>query len=184
MNMALVSEIDIFQGVRKEFSKGVAVKLANSKTIEFNYCRNSLIPGLLKTLHTSMKEKLPHKVFEIQDTVHIDAENETGASNKRTLCVMHSHSAKSGIDVIHGILDLVMLKFGMFRNKAKGYDIALSEHPTFLENMQVEISFKGELIGHMGIVHPEVLKNFKIKYPVCALEMHMDDIFDTFEKSA
>lgn len=58
LNMALVSEGDVFQDLRKEHEKGVAVKLANSKTIEFNYCRNSLIPGLLKTLHTSMKEKV------------------------------------------------------------------------------------------------------------------------------
>ena len=97
---------------------------------------------------------------------------------------MHSHSAKSGIDVIHGILDLVMLKFNMFRNKEKGYDICLSEHPTFLKNMQVEITFKGKNIGYMGIVHPEVLKNYKIKYPVCALEIHMNDIFETFEENA
>lgn len=58
LNMALVSEFDIFQGLKKEHQTGVAVKLANSKTIEFNYCRNSLIPGLLKTLHSSMKEKV------------------------------------------------------------------------------------------------------------------------------
>jgi phenylalanyl-tRNA synthetase beta chain len=184
LNMGLISKSEVFEGVRKEFQEGQAVKLANSKTIEFNYVRNSLMPGLLKTLHTSMKEKLPHKVFEIQDTVHIDPENENGASNKRTLCVMHSHTAKSGIDVIHGILDLVMLKFNIFRNKEKGYDINLSQHPTFLENMQVEITFKGQVIGHFGIVHPEVLKNFKIKYPVCALEMHMDEIFEEFENNA
>ena len=62
MNMSLVSEADVFHGMRKEFSEGVAVKLANSKTIEFNYCRNSLMPGLLKTLHTSMKEKVSNFV--------------------------------------------------------------------------------------------------------------------------
>ena len=99
---------------------------------------------------------------------------------------MHSHTQKSGIDVIHGILDLVMLKFGVFRDKVNenGFNIVLSDHPTFLENMQVEVSFKGENIGYMGIVHPEVLKNFKIKYPVCALEIHLDKIFENFENSA
>ena len=97
---------------------------------------------------------------------------------------MHSHSAKSGIDVIHGILDLVMLKFNIFNNKKTGYSIDLSESPTFLENMQVQISFKEKVIGHMGIVHPEVLKNFKIKYPVCALEIHMNEIFEHFELNA
>jgi phenylalanyl-tRNA synthetase beta chain len=97
---------------------------------------------------------------------------------------MHSHSAKSGIDVIHGVLDLVMSKFGAFRHETKGYDIKLSQHPTFLDNMQVEIIFLGETIGHFGIVHPEVLKFFKIKYPVCALEIHMDSIFQHFETSS
>lgn len=97
---------------------------------------------------------------------------------------MHSMASKSGIDVIHGILDLVMLKFGVFRHKTTGYDIVLSNEPTFLENMQVEILFKGEHIGHFGIVHPEVLKNFKIKYPVCALEMHMDKIFEEYEANS
>lgn len=57
LNMGLVSEAEVFDAVRKEKQDGVVVKLANSKTIEFNYCRNSLMPGLLKTLHTSMKEK-------------------------------------------------------------------------------------------------------------------------------
>lgn len=58
LNMGLVSKNEVFEGLRKEFKEGVAVKLANSKTIEFNYCRNSLIPGMLKTLHSSFKEKV------------------------------------------------------------------------------------------------------------------------------
>lgn len=58
MNVGLISKAEVFEGVRKEFQTGVAVKIANSKTIEFNYFRNSLIPGMLKTLHSSMKEKV------------------------------------------------------------------------------------------------------------------------------
>ena len=124
---------------------------------------------------------MPHKIFECQDTVHIDPSNESGASNKRTLCVIHSHSSKSGIDVIHGILDLIMLKLGQVRDKNEGYDIVLSENPTYLDNMQVEIRYKGEAIGNFGIVHPEVLEFFKVKYPVCALEIFIDKILDDYE---
>ena len=58
MNVGLISKAEVFEGVRKEFKTGVAVKIANSKTIEFNYFRNSLLPGMMKTLHTSMKEKV------------------------------------------------------------------------------------------------------------------------------
>lgn len=58
LNMGLVSQAEIFENLRKEYTKGVAVKVANSKTIEFNFFRNSLLPGLLKTLHSNKKEKV------------------------------------------------------------------------------------------------------------------------------
>ena len=58
MNMGLVSRVELFENLRREFNKGIAVKVANSKTIEFNFFRNSLLPGLLKTLHTNKKEKV------------------------------------------------------------------------------------------------------------------------------
>lgn len=97
---------------------------------------------------------------------------------------MYSNVNSSGCDILHGILDLVMQKFGAKRDKVTGYDLVLSEHPTFLENMQVEIRFLGEPIGHFGILHPEVLKAFKIVYPVGALEIHVDKIFENFEENS
>jgi phenylalanyl-tRNA synthetase beta chain len=97
---------------------------------------------------------------------------------------MYSNVNSSGMDLIHGILDLVMLKFGTFRHESKGYDLVLSEHPSFLQNMQVEIRFLGETIGNFGILHPEVLKAFKIVYPVGALEIHVDKLFENFEDSS
>ena len=116
--------------------------------------------------------------------MHIDPSNAAGATNKRTLALVYSNVNSSGMDLIHGILDLIMLKFGATRDAVIGYDLVLSDHPTFLPNMQVEIKFLEKTIGHFGIVHPEVLKAFKIVYPVGALEMHLDDVFDNFEEKS
>lgn len=45
------------------------------------------------------------------------------------------------------------------------------------------IMFKGKQIGSIGVLHPEVLDNFNIKYPVTCFEMDMEDLFEHFKKS-
>ncbi len=43
------------------------------------------------------------------------------------------------------------------------------------------IVFKGKAIGSIGILHPEVLENFKIKYPVTCFELSLGELFDHFK---
>ena len=38
----------------------------------------------------------------------------------------------------------------------------------------------GKKIGSVGVLHPEVLGNFELKYPVSALELDFDSIFAFF----
>ena len=44
-------------------------------------CRTSLLPGLLKTLSKNKSNPLPWKLFEASDTIHLDEEDDVGASN-------------------------------------------------------------------------------------------------------
>lgn len=46
-----------------------AVHISNPKTLEFQVCRTTLLPGLLKTIAANKKMPLPIKVFEISDVV-------------------------------------------------------------------------------------------------------------------
>ena len=40
----------------------------------------------------------------------------------------------------------------------------------------------GSKIGSVGVLHPEVLGNFELKYPVSALELEFDPMFEHFKR--
>ena len=113
LTSGLVSKDELFSHLQREFAEHKAVQLANSKTIEFDFVRTTLLPGVLKTLHSNQKNELPHKLFEVADVCLIDDESDTGARNERRVCVLYSEKKTSGLDLIHGVLDHIMKKFGI-----------------------------------------------------------------------
>lgn len=84
-----------------------AVKLANPKSLEYQVLinclyqvvRTSLLPGVLKTLHSNRKNPLPLKVFEVSDVVLKDDKAERRANNHRRVCAVYSNKT-SGFEVV------------------------------------------------------------------------------------
>lgn len=74
---------------------GLSVRLSNPKTIEFEVCRTSLLPGILKTFREN--KHVPYakgvKLFEISDVVLKDNTNYVGARNERRLCAVYMGAA-------------------------------------------------------------------------------------------
>ena len=81
--------------------------------LEFQVCRTSLLPGLFKTLGNNKSNPLPWRLFEVSDTVHIDPSEDVGASNRRRLNVVYSDSSTSGFEVVHGLVERVMMMRGL-----------------------------------------------------------------------
>lgn len=89
-----------------------AVHVANPKTLEFQVCRTTLLPGLLKTIAANKKMPLPLKVFEVSDVVVKDTNTEVGARNERRICAVNCHK-NAGFEVVHGLLDKIMGALGV-----------------------------------------------------------------------
>ena len=74
---------------------GLSVRLANPKTIEFEVCRTSLLPGILKTFREN--KHVPYakgvKLFEVSDVVLKDPANYVGARNERRVCAVYMGQA-------------------------------------------------------------------------------------------
>ena len=87
----------------------------------------------------------------------------------------------SNFEVIHGLLDLMMTKVGAEFDK-RDYSLALDEtDPRFFPTRGFSVMLKGTKIGSVGVIHPEVLSNFELKYPVSAIELNFDALFDHFK---
>lgn len=181
LTFSLISLKDNYERMRQPINVNECVQLSNPKTLEFEIVRTSLLPGLLKCLQGNRKEPIPQKVFELSDCVVLDAGSETGARNCRKIAAMVCDQS-SNFEVIHGLLDLLMTKVGS--KMLKDYKLVEDAEDTrFFTKRGVSILLKGKKIGSMGVIHPEVLGNFELKYPVSCLEIEFDPMFDHFKSA-
>ena len=94
LTLSLCSKAENYELMGLE-DDGLSVRLANPKTIEFEVCRTSLLPGILKTFREN--KHVPYakgvKLFEVSDVVLKDPKNYVGARNERRLCAVYMGQA-------------------------------------------------------------------------------------------
>jgi len=177
LTFSLISEKENFTKLRK-VNDGTTVVLSNPATTEFEVVRTSLLPCLLKTLHSNKDVPLPLAVYEVSDVVMLDNESDVGATNKRQLCAVYCDTT-SQFELIHGLLDKLMVSLGYtWKENNKGYIIKPSENPTFLEGRSGDIialdNGKESKIGEIGTLHPEVILNFELLCSCSALILDIE----------
>jgi phenylalanyl-tRNA synthetase beta chain len=186
MPLILCSHDENFAWLNRKDDGKTAVKLANPKTVEYQVVRTSLLPGLLKTLSENKAMRLPLQIFETSDVVFKDDTVERRARNERHWAAAY-YGKTSGFEVVHGLLDRVMtmlkvafvtheeglegksVDYSVQKNPGKdGYFIKEIDEPTFFKGRAAAIWVRlgGELrrIGELGVLHPEVLERFDLRY--------------------
>ena len=179
LTFSLLSYKDNYTNMRLPIDENECVQLSNPKTIEFQVVRTSLVPGLLRCLQSNKGETIPQKIFEVQDCAVLDSTTDTGARNIRKVsaCVLDQNS---NFEVIHGLLDLIMIKVGA--TFSKHYHLEENkDDPRYLPTRGFSVILDGKQVGTMGVLHPEVLNNFELKYPVQSIELDFDALFAHFK---
>eukprot|EP01127_Copromyxa_protea_P001282 TRINITY_DN11313_c0_g1_i1.p1 TRINITY_DN11313_c0_g1~~TRINITY_DN11313_c0_g1_i1.p1 ORF type:complete len:605 (+),score=156.66 TRINITY_DN11313_c0_g1_i1:45-1859(+) len=202
LTFSLCSRADNYDKLLKPFDdQGVLV--SNACGEDFQMLRTSLYSGLLKTVHHSQNIPLPINLFEISDICLRSNDVDVGAKNQRCLCALRVDTS-SGFEKLHGLLDRVMilnrvLHFLDYEKWKKYYDATVAEgkkiEGLFYDKYyrivpdQDEVYLPGtcgslilynattkeeQNLGKIGIVHPQVLGNFKIPNPVCAFHINIE----------
>ncbi|KAI1087724.1 phenylalanyl-tRNA synthetase beta chain [Rostrohypoxylon terebratum] len=197
MPLILCSHDENFAWLNRKDDGKTAVRLANPKTAEYQIVRTSLLPGLLKTIRENKGHSVPFRIFETSDVVFQDPTLERRARNVRHFAAAW-YGKTSGFEEVHGLLDRVM---AMLRQaflaheeglpaakdvgretepdptKRDGYWLDPIDEPTFFPGraaaVYARIDGKTARIGEFGILHPTVLENFELKYPVSTLEINL-----------
>ncbi|KAH9586500.1 Phenylalanine--tRNA ligase beta subunit [Trypanosoma melophagium] len=202
LTFSLCSRDEAFTRLNRE-DNDTAVHIANPQTMEFQICRPSLMPGILKTLSANKSHALPLRFFECADVVLIDNEvnfppvitntseyPRCGARNQRHLAALHCCSESSGFEDIHGLVEFVMTKLGVSRegiatsnNNADGeensdtYTLERGNDGAFFPGrcMDIFLHRNGNKvrIGNFGVVHPNTLKFYDIPFPCSFMEMNI-----------
>jgi len=175
LTLSLCSIAENYDYLRKP-DDGLAVKLGNPKTIEYQIGRTNLFSGILKTLSQNKHVPVPIKIFEISDIMLKNEAYDVGAYNNRCLCAVYM-STTAGFEHIHGLLDRIMLLLEIQRTEPgsiSGYYIRAADDPTFFPGMTAEVVVRGTVIGKFGIIHPEVLHNYELSFPASALHIDLE----------
>jgi phenylalanyl-tRNA synthetase beta chain len=177
LTFTLCSKEDVSDKLRKRLDQIPAVHISNPKTMDFQVVRTTLLCGLLKTLASSKNMPLPLKIFEVSDVVLNDSTTEVGARNERRLCVVY-YNKHSGFEIVHGVLDRLMQVLGI--PCKSGYHLEHTEDSTFMPGRCASIiltspsSMGQQSIGKIGVLHPEVVHQYELNLPCCALEINIE----------
>ncbi|CAF4556333.1 unnamed protein product, partial [Rotaria sp. Silwood2] len=178
LTFTLCSCPDVAEKFGKNIENIPAVHIANPKTQDFQIGRTSLLPGLLKTIANNQGTALPIQLFEVSDVILKDSTRETGCRNERHLCAVF-YNKTPGFEIIHGLLDrimtLVKVPYNENRTNDKGYYLNNQcEDSAFFPGRHAQVIVRGENIGVVGVLHPNVIEHFSLKLPCSVLEINIE----------
>lgn len=151
--------------------KTAVVEVSNPKTLTYTCLRNWLIPSLVEFLSNNTHVEYPQKIFEVGDCVLFDELSETKTRDVRKLACINSHST-SNFNEAKAVLD------SLFLNLALNYQLEEISHGSFIEGRTGKILVKGEKVGIIGELNPEVLEHWKLGNPSAGFEVDLDKIFE------
>lgn len=142
------------------------IELENSKS-EYKMLRpNLIIPGL-RILSENKDNEYPQKIFEIGKVFIRDrrSETETGIKEFNHLFVAstpgHFTEIKQTLDYLFKMLNLK-------------YELREGKNGNLIEGRTGIIVVNEKIVGVIGEVHPETLRNWGIKLPVSVIEINLD----------
>ncbi|HEX3014723.1 MAG TPA: phenylalanine--tRNA ligase subunit beta [Methanobacterium sp.] len=169
MSLMLTSEKQHYKNMRLPEDERVTV--AQPISTDRTMLRKHLLHGLMEFLEDNKHEELPQKIFEIGTVVFLDEACETCTQDYKKLSGAITHSTANFTEIKSTVAAL-------FVNLGLEMDIESYVHPSFIKGRCAKVkgtnslkSEKLEVTGYFGEVHPEVITNFNLEYPVIAFEI-------------
>jgi phenylalanyl-tRNA synthetase beta chain len=123
----------------------------------------------MDTLLLNRSEEKPIRIFEVGDVVFLDRKEETGAKREVHLSAVSYHE-NADYTELKSTLDFVMTSLGYYND----YEVRPGKNTSYIDGRYGEIYLNNLVIGEIGELHPDVLLNFKLEFPVAAIELNIE----------
>jgi len=150
------------------------IMLANSLSEDFNCIRSSMIASLMDVFNHNKHNDYPQHIFDIGTVFTKSTTTDTAICEERYLSVALCED-KVDFTRIKQILDYI------FNNLDVDYELEEENTKTsksFIRGRVGTIKVDGKQIGIIGEIHPQVLSNFDLEYPVGALELNLTKLLE------
>ncbi|KAM0676254.1 phenylalanine--tRNA ligase subunit beta [Gurleya vavrai] len=151
----------------KKDSFGECVSLKNPKSLECEVVRNSLLPGILKSICSNQHTGVPMKIFEVSDVVL----KKESIENKKNLCACLVGKV-DGLENLIGVCSLIFMKIGL------KCEFKEEDNEIYFSGRSVGIYVKNDKVGTLGVLHPKVCNNFRIPFAISSFEINLDKIYE------
>ena len=173
INFILASSEKQFNYMKQESEIREIVDIANPVSKEYNTTRTRILPKLMDTLLLNRSEEKPIRIFEVGDVILLSKKEETGTKREVHLSAVSYHEDADYTE-IKSSLDFIMTSLGYFDD----YEIKPGKNPSYIDGRYGEIYLKDLIIGEIGELHPEILLNFKLEFPVSAFELNIEQFLN------
>ncbi|MFX0039702.1 MAG: phenylalanine--tRNA ligase subunit beta [Promethearchaeota archaeon] len=172
VNFLLTSSEKQFELMKQDYDKKNIVEIANPVSKEYNTTRKNILPQLMETLLLNRSEEKPLRIFEVGDIILLDSDEETGAKREVHLSAATYHE-EADFTEIRSTLDFIMSALGYKNN----FEIKPDKNISYIDGRYGIIYLNGRKIGEIGEINPDVLINFKLEFPVAAMELNLEYFF-------
>ncbi len=168
MSLMLTSEKQHYINMKQLVDERVVVAQPISQ--DRTMIRKSLLNGLMEFLESNTHEELPQKIFEVGETVYLDKSTETQTKGIRKLAALVTHSNSN-------FTEIKSITAAFINNLGLQMEIKPLNHPSFINGRCASVKGWNEnkefpvIEGFFGEIHPEVITNFNLEYPVVAFEV-------------
>jgi phenylalanyl-tRNA synthetase beta chain len=171
LNFILTSSEKQYSLMKQEYDESKLIQIANPVSKEYNTTRTSILPNLMETIRFNRSEEKPIRIFEVGDVVLLAKGEETGAKRDIHLSAVSYHE-DADFTEIRSTLDFIMTTLGIYDD----YEIKVSSNSSYINGRYGDVYLNGVKIGEIGEIDPEVILNFKLEFPVAALELNLQKI--------
>jgi phenylalanyl-tRNA synthetase beta chain len=144
-------------------------RVSNPKLKAYNVVRTHLMGGLFEALRENRRRPMPLRLFEIDNIVRLDDAAETGAAEERRVALAEI-GREAGYATVRSVVDSLARELGWQTT------YTAVDHPTFVTGRAAELAVDGQKIALLGEVHPEVLANFGLTFPVALAEITLRQV--------
>jgi phenylalanyl-tRNA synthetase beta chain len=148
------------------------VEIANPKVTTLTSLRSWLLPSLIEFLASNTHVEYPQRLYEIGDCTVWNLNLPNRIKDVRKLACVSTHS-RANFTEIKSVLEPLITNLGA------QFSLKPINHPSFLEGRTGSILIGDLQVGIIGEIHPQVIENWKLENPIAAMELDLDQLFET-----
>jgi len=139
------------------------IQVKEAKTQNITMMRTWLLPSLLSNLGSSVHEKMPQKLFELDMVFNLKKDIPVESYNLAGVFA----SSRVNFNDSKSIVEAVAQSLG------SNYKLQPLTHNSFIKGRCAQITFSNGISGVFGEISPQVLSNFGIEEPTIAFEFEL-----------